>query len=135
MKNKTNIIDSKKLMSAAKNAMKQAHAPYSKFKVGAALLCQDGSIYSGCNIENASYGLTICAERTAFLKAVSEGKRKFSAIAISASDKKAMPYPCGACRQVMTEFCNKDFIILVVQPSGKHESFRLGDLLPNSFEL
>ncbi len=135
MKNKTNIIDSKKLMSAAKNAMKQAHAPYSNFKVGAALLCQDGSIYSGCNVENASYGLSVCAERTALLKAVSEGKRKFSALAIAASGKKAMPYPCGACRQVIAEFCNKDFIILVVHPSGKYESFRLGDLLPKTFEL
>ena len=135
MKTQNNTIAIDKLITAARKAMKYAHAPYSKYKVGAALLCKDGSIYSGCNVENASYGLTVCAERTALLKAVSDGKRKFSAIAITSTGKKAQPYPCGACRQAMAEFCDKNFVIIVLHPSGRYATTSLGELLPNSFAL
>ena len=94
-----------------------AYAPYSRFKVGAAVLGTDGKIYGGCNIENASFGLTNCAERTAFFKAVSEGEREFAAIAIVGGPKENPPvdycYPCGVCRQVMAEFCTDDFIVII----------------------
>ena len=91
-----------KLVSMALEAMQRAYAPYSGYKVGAALLCADGRVFQGCNIENASFGLTNCAERTAMFKAVSEGTREFTAIAIASRD--AAPWPCGACRQVLNEF-------------------------------
>ena len=123
------------LMQAAVKARKQAYAPYSGFFVGAALLTKDGKLYTGCNIENASYTPTNCAERTAFFKAVSEGEREFEAIAI-VGGKGEMPSdfcaPCGVCRQVMTEFCDGDFRILLGTPE-KFEVHSLKSLFPLSF--
>ncbi|MBY0353913.1 cytidine deaminase [Candidatus Babeliales bacterium] len=97
------MINHRTLLNKAKEAQHKAYAPYSNFHVGAALLAKDGSIYTGCNVENASYGAAICAERTAFVKALSEGQRSFEAIAIVASHNKHT-YPCGICRQFMAEF-------------------------------
>ena len=125
------------LIEKAKQAMEKAYAPYSGFQVGAALLCADGSIYTGCNIENASYSPTICAERTAFAKAVSEGKRAFTAIAVCGGKEGVITgrcTPCGVCRQVMAEFCKEDFQVLLVKPDG-YELRTLAQLLPDSFAL
>lgn len=111
--------------------MNHAYAPYSEFKVGAAVLCEDGSIFTGCNIENASYGATICAERVAICTAVAAGNRDIEKIAIvSSSDK--YTFPCGMCRQVMTEFMPEAGIIVLEQNSEIQE-FRLEELLPNAF--
>ena len=120
------------LIQKAKEAKEQAYAPYSGFHVGAALLCKDGTIFTGCNIENSAYGPTNCAERTAIFKAVSEGFREFEAIAII-SDSKQPTAPCGVCRQVMAEFCDcENFEIICNTEHGLH-SFRLKELLPGSF--
>ena len=123
------------LVKLAKEAMMQAYAPYSGFFVGAALLCADGSVYQGCNIENAAYGPTNCAERTAFFKAVFDGHRAFKAIAICGGKgghiTGAFP-PCGVCRQVMREFCDDDFLIYLVDDRG-FETRTLAQLLPDSF--
>ncbi len=124
----------KNLMETAKAARQQAYCPYSGFAVGAALLTADGSIYTGCNVENASYSLGCCAERTAIFKAVSDGKREFSAIAICgapAGDPPGAPcIPCGACLQVMAEFCGDDFVIVLAD--GEHV---LKEFLPRRFVL
>ena len=125
------------LIEKAKQAMLGAYAPYSGFWVGAALLCADGSIYTGCNIENASYSPTICAERTAFSKAVSEGHREFTAIAIcggKGGQITGLCAPCGVCRQVMAEFCKEDFEVILVKADG-YETRTLSQLLPDSFNL
>jgi len=119
-------------------ARKQSYSPYSNFMVGAALLTKSGKIYHGCNIENAAYSPTICAERTAFSKAVSEGEREFSAIAIAGwpkgHTKPLQAFPCGVCRQLMREFCTNSFKIFVVSDeSGKHTEHTLEELLPHSF--
>lgn len=124
------------LASLAKDAMKKAYSPYSGYKVGAALLCKDGSVYTGCNVENASFSATNCAERTAFFKAVSEGKKDFSAIAICGGKDgviEGLFPPCGVCRQVMREFCNDDFEIYLLTRNGI-ESYTLSQLLPLSFQ-
>ncbi len=125
-----------KLIELAKEAMKRAYAPYSAFQVGAALLCGDGTVYQGCNIENAAYGPSNCAERTAIFKAVYDGKRDFTAMAICGGKDGiitgACP-PCGVCRQVLREFCQDDFIIYIVGAEGSYESCTLGELLPHSF--
>ena len=125
-----------KLIELAKEAMKRAYAPYSAFQVGAALLCGDGTVYQGCNIENAAYGPSNCAERTAIFKAVYDGKRDFTAMAICGGKDgiitDACP-PCGVCRQVLREFCQDDFIIYIVGAEGSYESCTLGELLPHSF--
>ena len=124
------------LTSMAKDAMEQAYSPYSEYKVGAALLCTDGSVYTGCNVENASFSATNCAERTAFYKAVSEGKREFQAIAIcGGKDGKieGLFPPCGVCRQVMREFCEDNFEIYLLTKDGV-ETYTLGQLLPVSFQ-
>lgn len=121
------------LIVAATQALENAHAPYSNYKVGAALLCADGSIFKGCNVENASFGLTNCAERTALFSAIAAGQTEFTAIAIAASGEPA-PFPCGACRQVLAEFCDPDFPVYIKQSEG-YESIPLGELLPHSFEL
>lgn len=124
------------LASLAKDAMEKAYSPYSGYKVGAALLCQDGSVYTGCNVENASFSATNCAERTAFFKAVSEGKREFSAIAICGGKDGVIEDlfpPCGVCRQVMREFCEDDFEIYLLTPEGI-ETYTLRQLLPVSFQ-
>lgn len=118
-----------------------SYAPYSKYHVGAALLAKDGRIFTGCNIENASYGATNCAERTAFFKAVSEGVKDFEAIAIvgASADAAAQEifseyaYPCGICRQVMQEFCKKDFTIIVAKSTEDYEKYTLKELLPLGF--
>lgn len=126
-------MTNKELLSIADKAMEHAYAPYSKFKVGAALLCKDGTIFTGCNIENATYGATNCAERTAMFKAVSEGQREFEAIAIVSSDG-GETFPCGICRQVMAEFAPKINVILRDE-AGKEHIYPLMELLPKSFSL
>lgn len=125
------------LIEKAKQAMALAYAPYSGFTVGAALLCADGAVYTGCNIENGAYSPTLCAERTAFAKAVSEGKRDFKAIAVCGGKGgkiTGLCTPCGVCRQVMAEFCKEDFQIILVKPEG-YEIRTLAQLLPESFIL
>lgn len=121
------------LLKAAENAMEYAYSPYSRFKVGAALLCKDGSIYTGCNVENATFGATNCAERTAVFKAVSEGHRNFESIAIVSSGGE-LTFPCGICRQVLAEFAPEIKIILKGS-DGETAVFTLGELLPHSFKL
>ena len=115
----------------------RAYTPYSHFNVGAALLCKDGSVYTGCNIENAAYTPANCAERTAFFKAVSEGKREFAAIAIAGGPKEAKKLnycaPCGVCRQVMQEFCEDDFEVILVRSEEEYQVFLLKELLPMGF--
>ena len=126
----------KTLIEAARSAMKNAHAPYSNFQVGAALLAENGEIFTGCNVENASYGLTICAERNAIFSAVSDGVKDFSEMVIIAKSD-SLPYPCGACRQVLSEFCKPDFKIYVVADKQQEltEELTLGELLPKSFTM
>lgn len=124
-----------KLISMAVEAKDKAYAPYSGFQVGAALLCSDGTIYTGCNIENAAYSPTNCAERTAVFKAVSEGHRDFTAIAICGGKNGKITNlctPCGVCRQVLQEFCKEDFPIYLIHKDG-YKTLTLGDLLPYSF--
>ena len=120
------------LLSAALAARLHAFAPFSKFQVGAALEDSDGRIHTGCNVENATYGLTLCAERVAVFKAISEGIRKFRRIAVAA-DTDALTPPCGACRQILWEFC-QDIEILLVNPRGKTETYRLKELFPKPFD-
>ena len=126
----------KKLMEAAANAMEKAYAPYSKFRVGSAILTADGAIVTGCNVENSSFGLTNCAERTALFSAVAAGRAKFVAMAIVA-DGDRKPYPCGACRQVLAEFCPPDTPIFVASRKNLNafDPTTLGDLLPKAFRL
>jgi cytidine deaminase len=124
-----------KLCELAKEAMTRSYSPYSGFKVGAALLCADGTVYQGCNIENASYTPTVCAERTAFFKAVSEGNREFAALAVCGGKDGVITGrfpPCGVCRQVMREFCKDDFPVYLVTADG-YEAVTLADLLPYGF--
>lgn len=127
----------KELISKAAGMRKISYTPYSKFNVGAALLAGNGQIYTGCNIENASYTPTICAERTAFFKAVSENVRKFTAIAIigGASDAEELEYcfPCGVCRQVMSEFCDDDFLIIIAKSEEEYKVYTLPQMLPERF--
>lgn len=125
-------VDVNTLLEQSKVAREHAHAPYSKFKVGAALLAEDGNVYLGCNVENVSYGLTNCAERTAFFKAVSEGVKEFVALAVVADSERAIP-PCGACRQVMAEFCKPDMPVYLTNLKGDVEMTTVGDLLPGAF--
>ena len=128
-------MERKELIAQAVEAMGRAYAPYSGYKVGAALLCADGTVYQGCNIENASYSPTNCAERTAFFKAVYDGHRDFTAIAVCGGKDGvitgAFP-PCGVCRQVMREFCGEDFKIYLINETG-YETATLAQLLPYSF--
>ncbi len=124
-----------KLVELAKEAMTHAYVPYSGYKVGAALLCADGTVYQGCNIENAAYGPSNCAERTAIFKAVYDGKRDFTAIAVCGGKDGVITGsfpPCGVCRQVMREFCEDDFKIYMVNPTG-YDTATLAELLPFSF--
>src|SRR5947207_1109928 len=120
------------LTQAALAARRNAHAPFSNFKVGAALEDDSGRIHTGCNVENATYGLTLCAERVAVFKAISEGARKFTRIAVAADTDTLTP-PCGACRQILWEFCG-DVDLTLVNLRGKTESFRLKDLFPRPFD-
>ncbi len=128
----------KSLIEKAVSARENSWCKYSGFAVGAALLCADGEIYTGCNIENISYSLTNCAERTAIFKAVSEGKKDFTAIAVTGAVKSGDPvsemcFPCGACLQVMSEFCGGDFEIVLAE-NGEPKVFRLSELMPNVFK-
>ena len=120
------------LMDKALEAKKNSYSPYSNFKVGAALLTKDDKIYTGCNIESVSYTPSCCAERTAFFKAVSEGKKEFKAIAITGDTQ--FCYPCGVCRQVMSEFCDDDFKIYIGN-SKEYKEYTLKELLPYSFDM
>ncbi len=120
------------LASAALAARENAHAPYSHFRVGAALEDSSGRVHTGCNVENATYGLTLCAERVAVFKAISEGARAFQRIAIAA-DTEVLTPPCGACRQILWEFCG-DIEITLVNPRGKTETLQLKDLFPRAFD-
>ncbi len=121
---------SDKLISAAKQALKSAYAPYSGYRVGAAVLDGRGRIFTGCNIENASYGASMCAERTAVFKAVSEGAETIRAVAVSA--ERSMPYPCGMCRQVLSQFMDGEGEVYV-ECGGTVEKYFLGELLPHGF--
>ena len=129
-------MDDRALAEAALKARDGAYAPYSHFQVGAALLTADGTVYTGCNVENASYGATICAERTAFVKAVSQGARQFTAIAVAGGPEGQAPEqtpPCGICRQVMAEFCGPSFRILLPISPEEIVTYTLGQLLPEVF--
>ena len=121
------------LLAAALAARENAFAPYSKFRVGAAIEDADGRIHTGCNVENSTYGLTICAERVAVFKAISEGVSKFRRLAVAADTDRLTP-PCGACRQILWEFCG-DIEIVLVNPRGKTEIHRLKDLFPKPFDV
>ena len=125
------------LIELAKKAAKNAYAPYSHYTVGAALLCKSGKVFLGCNIENAAYSPTSCAERTAFFKAVSEGEREFSAIAVVGGyelDFKDYFTPCGVCRQVMAEFCDMNtFKVILGKNGGEFKTFTLEEILPFGF--
>lgn len=125
-------MNKEKLMDASKIAREKAYVPYSKFQVGAALLTTDGEVIHGCNIENASFGLTNCAERTAIFKAVSEGKKNFAAIAVVA-DTEGPVSPCGACRQVLAEFCDKDMPVYLTNLKGNVTETTVSELLPGAF--
>ena len=125
-------MEENRLIEKAKAVSSKAYAPYSGFKVGAALLTKSGNIFTGCNIENASYGLSICAERTAIFKAISEGEREFSEIVIYVDSDQLFP-PCGACRQVLSEF-SKDLKVTIISNKEKSET-TLKELLPLSFHL
>ena len=130
---KSSSLKFRKLIAAAKTAQRNAHAPYSKFRVGAALLTKSGKVYTGVNVENASYGLTNCAERVAVGKAVSEGHRKFQAIAVVAPS--AALSPCGACRQVLSEFGECVVICADSRNTRRLRIHLLSELLPHSFKL
>lgn len=122
------------LIKKAINARDNAYSPYSTFRVGCAVLCENGQVYTGCNVENASYGETVCAERTALFKAISEGERNFCALCIVGGINQINDYiyPCGSCRQVMSEFCNSDMEIILF--NGKNTKIcTLGELFPASF--
>ncbi len=121
-----------KLVEAAKAARENAHAPYSNFRVGAALRASSGRIYTGCNVENATYGLTVCAERVAIFKAISEGERGFDAIAV-VTDTESLTPPCGACRQLIWEFCG-DAEVTLANLKGKTETTRMATLFPRPFD-
>ena len=120
------------LIEMALEARTKAHAPYSNFQVGAALESTDGRVFTGCNVENATYGLSLCAERVAVFKAISEGARKFQRIAVSA-DTDVLTPPCGACRQILWEFCG-DIELTLVNLHGKTETLQLTDLFPRPFD-
>ena len=127
-------MDDRKLYELAMKALENSYSPYSNFPVGAALLTKDGDVYLGTNIENASYGLTICAERVAIFKAVSEGKREFSKIVIVGKDGNGVP-PCGACRQVMFEFSPEMEVLLYNKKEDIFLVYKVRDILPLGFNL
>lgn len=123
-----------RLVELALKARENSYSPYSGYSVGAALLASSGKVYTGCNVENASFTPTVCAERTAFFKAVSEGEKSFEAIAVvgGREDTSSPSYPCGVCRQVMREFCDDSFKVIVVN-GAETEEYTLAELLPRSF--
>lgn len=122
----------KELIKAAVRVRENAHAPFSNFKVGAALMTKNGKIYTGCNIENATYGLTICAERNAIFKAISEGEKDFETISVVADTDKLTP-PCGACRQIIWEFCG-DVPVILANLNGNSETVMMKELFPRAFD-
>lgn len=122
------------MIDIAKEVLENAYAPYSKYRVGAVIETSSGKLYTGCNIENMSFGLTVCAERVAIFKAVSDGERSIVKVVI-VSDGDSTPIPCGACLQVMNEFSDEDLEIIVSSRDGKFERFKLIDLLPRPFKL
>ncbi|HEX9204199.1 MAG TPA: cytidine deaminase [Vicinamibacteria bacterium] len=124
--------DLRGLARLARQARRRAHAPFSRFKVGAALRTRSGEVVTGCNVENASYGLTLCAERVAVFKAVSEGIRGFEAIAVVADSRRLTP-PCGPCRQILWEFCG-DITVHMADLHGRTRTMRLSELLPFPFD-
>jgi len=126
------VPDYDALISAAKQAREHAHAPFSNFKVGAALRTVSGRIFGGCNVENATYGLTVCAERVAIFKAISEGERQFDAIAV-VTDTPTLTSPCGACRQLIWEFCG-DVPVILSNLQGKTEVILMQTLFPKPFD-
>ena len=126
------MLTNEMLLQVAMEASKNAYVPYSNFHVGAALECSDGTVFTGCNVENASYGATNCAERTAFFKAVSEGHRDFVRIAVYSPDSKIYAMPCGICRQVMAEF-NQDIEIVISKAHGEFKVMTLCQILPEAF--
>ena len=123
----------KELYEIAKEMTKMSYAPFSKFHVGAALLLKDGTVYTGCNVENSSLGATICAERTAFVKAISDGRYDFEKILITSSGGEA--WPCGICRQFMKEFCDDDFIIMTAASADTIRSYTMKEILPEGFRV
>ena len=126
-------MTNRELYEIALEMTAKSYAPFSKFRVGAALLTKEGKLYTGCNVENSSYGGTICAERTAFVKAVSEGDMEFEKIAIASSGGEA--WPCGICRQFMKEFCDDDFVIITGNDADSIRTYTLAELLPEGFRL
>lgn len=132
-------MNNKELIEKALEARKLSYSPYSGFSVGAALLCDDGSVFTGCNIENSAFSPTVCAERTSFFKAVSEGKKSFVKIAVVGGNSDIETpenycSPCGVCRQVMKEFCSSDFEIIMAKNADDYRIMTLSDLLPASFD-
>lgn len=130
-------MNKKDLFILAKDAMKNSYAPYSKYNVGAVLLCKNGNIYKGCNIENASYSLTNCAERTALFSAIANGEKEFEAICVvGGKNGEIIDYamPCGACRQVLSEFCDEDFKVFIGVNENDIKEYNLSELLPYSFD-
>ena len=131
------MMKPEELVRLAKAARERSYIPYSGFAVGAALLCEDGTVYQGCNIENAAFGPTVCAERVAVFKAVYDGHRDFAAIAVAGGkggeEISGLFPPCGVCRQVLREFCGLDFPVYLAKEDGKFDACTLGDLLPMSF--
>ncbi|CUA79725.1 cytidine deaminase [Anoxybacillus suryakundensis] len=125
-------MNKQQLIEAAKQARERAYVPYSKFKVGAALLTKDGKVYGGCNIENASYGLCNCAERTALFKAYSEGDHEYAMLAVVADTERPVP-PCGACRQVIVELCDPDMPVILANMKGDVQETTVKELLPGAF--
>lgn len=133
------ISKERELVKAAIEASKNSYSPYSNFRVGAAILCEDGTVFTGANVENASYGAGICAERSAAVKAVSEGNKNFKAVAIFGSPKGAIgdelqyAFPCGICRQFLNEFSDENMVVLVGKTEDDYKKFLLKELLPESF--
>ena len=131
------MISPDELVALAKEARSRSYVPYSGFAVGAALLCKDGTVYQGCNVENAAFGPTICAERVAVFKAVYDGQRDFAAIAVAGGrageEVTGLFPPCGVCRQVLREFCGLELPVYMAREGGLYETRTLGDLLPMSF--
>ncbi|MGC8971109.1 MAG: cytidine deaminase [bacterium] len=124
----------KKMIDMAREVLNNAYAPYSRYKVGAVVEGSSGKLYTGCNVENISFSLTICAERVAIFKGISDGEKSFTRIVII-SDDNSIPTPCGACLQVMSEFSDKDLEIIVSSKDGKLERYKLSELLPNPFKF
>lgn len=125
-------MDSRELIKLARIAKEKSYSPYSKFRVGAALLAKDGRVFQGANIENAAYSVTVCAERTAVFTAILAGVKEFSAIAVVSDSQEYIP-PCGSCRQVLLELCGEELDVFITNGKGDVKSFKLKELLPFSF--